>query len=144
MQRTLVLSAVLVLGVCGVWIHGAQQSAPPAQPFNTANFTGTVTPHPTADIRTSRNHFAVGARSNWHSHQGGQVIFVEEGRLRTQERGQAIRELGTGESFHTSSGIVHWHGALPGTAVTQIALSFGMTTWLEKVSDEEYARGVKR
>jgi hypothetical protein len=29
-------------------------------------------------------------------------------------------------------------GARPGAPLTQVAISFGTTTWLEKVSDEQY------
>jgi quercetin dioxygenase-like cupin family protein len=143
MQRTFVLSAVVVLGVCGVWIHAAQQQGAPApQPpaINPANFTGKVTPHLTSDIRTLRYTFDPGARTNWHSHEGGQVIFVEEGRMRTQERGHGVKELGRGETLHTAPGVPHWHGAIPKAPLTQVALSFGMTTWMEKVSDEDYTK----
>ncbi len=141
MRRTLVLSAVLVLGVCGAWLNGAPQGAQPQpQPFNPANFTGKVTPQPAADIRTSRNHFDPGARTNWHSHTGGQVILIEEGRARMQERGLAVKEFGPGESVRTAPGIVHWHGAPPNVPLTQVALTFGTTNWMEKVSDAEYSR----
>ena len=145
MLRTLVLSSVLLLGLSVAWIHGEQGSAPtqPA-PINPANFTGTVTPHQTSDIRTLRYHFDAGARTNWHSHAGGQVIFVEQGRARAQERGQTIKEFGPGDTFHTAPNVVHWHGALPNAGLTQVALSFGATNWLEKVSDEEYSRGSTR
>ena len=140
MRRTLVLSAVLVLGVMGAWMHGAQQAAVAPPAFNPANFFGTVTPKSTADIRMNRYHFDPGARTNWHSHEAGQVIYVEEGRLRVQDRGGPTRELEQGSTFHVASGVTHWHGALPGAGITQISLSFGATTWMEKVSDHDYAR----
>jgi quercetin dioxygenase-like cupin family protein len=139
MRRTFVLAAVLVVGVMSVWMHGAQQApAPPA--FNPANFSGTVTPRSTGDIRMNRYHFDPGARTNWHSHEGGQVIFVEEGRLRVQERGKPTREVDQGASFHVAPGVTHWHGALPAAGITQISLSFGTTNWMEKVNDQDYAR----
>ena len=97
MRRSLVLLGILGLGLTGVWVHAAQQvsspersaTPPPAQTFNPANFTGTVTPRNTSDIRMNRYHFDPGARTKWHSHEAGQVIYVEEGRLRVQERGKA-------------------------------------------------------
>ena len=145
MLRTFVLSSVLLLGLSVAWIHGEQAGAPaqPA-PINPANFTGTVTPHQISDIRTLRYHFDAGARTNWHSHAGGQVIYVEEGRARAQERGKATKEFGPGDTFHTAPGVVHWHGAGPIAGMTQVAMSFGTTNWLEKVSDEEYSRGSTR
>ena len=90
MRRSLVLCAILGIGLTSVWVHAAQQPATtaPAQTFNPATFTGTVTPHSTADIRMNRYHFDPGARTKWHSHEAGQVIYVEEGRLRVQERRQ--------------------------------------------------------
>jgi quercetin dioxygenase-like cupin family protein len=145
MLRTFVLSSVLLLGLSVAWIHGEQGSAPaqPA-PVNPANFTGTVTPHQISDIRTLRYHFDAGARTNWHSHAGGQVIYVEEGRARAQERGKLAREFVPGDTFHTAPGVVHWHGAGPNAGMTQVAMSFGATNWLEKVSDEEYSRSSTR
>lgn len=141
MRRSLVLSGILGLGLMGVWAHAAQQPAPaPAQTFNPANFTGTVTPRATTDIRTNRYHFDPGARTKWHSHEGGQVIYVEEGRLRVQDKGKAMREVEQGTTFHVAPGVTHWHGAPPTAGSTQISLSFGMTNWMEPVSDQDYKR----
>ena len=110
-----------------------------ARPINPANFTGLVTPHATTDIRTLRYEFAGGARTNWHSHAGGQVVFIERGRMRTQERGKGVQEFGPGALVRTEPDVVHWHGALPGDSLTQVALSFGATNWLQPVSDAEYS-----
>ena len=104
-------------------------------PINPANFTGLVTPHATTDIRTLRYEFARGARTNWHSHAGGQVVFVERGRMRTQERGKAVQEFGPGGLVRTEADVVHWHGARPDDGLTQVALSFGVTNWLQPVSE---------
>jgi quercetin dioxygenase-like cupin family protein len=140
MKRTWVLSAIFLLGLSVAWIRGEQESAPQPPPINPANFTGTVTPRQTSDIRTLRYHFDAGARTNWHSHAGGQVIYVEEGRARAQERGQPIKEFGPGDTFHTAPGVEHWHGAVPNTGLTQVALSFGATKWMEKVGNDQYSR----
>jgi quercetin dioxygenase-like cupin family protein len=145
MRRLAVLTSVLVLGAAA-WVGGAAQSAPQAPavapgqpaPINPANFVGQVTPHATTDIRTLRYEFARAARTNWHSHAGGQVVFVERGRMRTQERGKAVQEFGPGAVVRTEPDVVHWHGALPGDTLTQVALSFGVTNWQHPVSDAEY------
>ena len=149
MRRSLVLFGIVGLGMTSVWVHAAQQAsspqqsatAPPAQTFNPANFTGTVTPRSSAEIRTNRYHFDPGARTKWHSHEGGQVIFVEEGRLRVQERGKAARDVEQGATFHVAAGVEHWHGAMPnGKGITQISLSFGTTNWMEAVGESDYKR----
>jgi quercetin dioxygenase-like cupin family protein len=88
----------------------------------------------------NRYHFDPGARTKWHSHEGGQVLYAEQGRLRVQERGKAIQELAEGSTLHVPPGVPHWHGGLPGAGITQISLSFGTTTWLEPVSDQDYSR----
>jgi quercetin dioxygenase-like cupin family protein len=139
MRRSLVLLGILGLGVTGVWVHAAQQPATPAPTFNPANFTGTVTPRGTSDIRMNRYHFDPGARTKWHSHEGGQVIYVEAGRLRVQERGKASRDVDQGATLHVAPGIEHWHGAVPsGAGITQVSLSFGTTNWKDAVSDSDY------
>ncbi len=134
MMRAYVLAALVAIGGTVVL---TQQPAVPAAP-DPANFTGRVTANPTADIRPTRYTFDPGARTNWHSHAGGQVIIVEQGRLRVQERGSRGREFGPRDTYAVGSGVVHWHGARPEAALTQVAISFGMTTWLEKVTDDQY------
>ena len=150
MRRLVVLTGVVVLGAAA-WGAGALSAQAPAArsgraagqtapaPINPANFTGLVTPHATTDIRTLRYEFARGARTNWHSHAGGQVVFVERGRMRTQERGKAVQEFGPGALVRTEADVVHWHGARPDDGLTQVALSFGATNWLQPVSEAEYS-----
>ena len=141
MKRLLMLSGLVVVGFASVvWSQAAQQTAPApvAQP-NPENFVGKVTGHATADIRTLRYSFEPGARTNWHSHEGGQVILIEKGHARMQEAGGAIREMGPRESVVTAPGVKHWHGAMPNEGLTQVALSFGATNWMEKVTDGQYS-----
>jgi quercetin dioxygenase-like cupin family protein len=142
MRRLFVLSMLLLAGAASaVW---SEQNAPtPAAP-DPANFTGRITPHPTTDIRLLRYTFDPAARTNWHSHEGGQVVVVEQGRMRTQERGGAARQFAPRETYVVAPGIVHWHGALPGEPLTQVALSYGVTTWMEPVSDAQYAAAARK
>lgn len=138
MTRPVVLSLLLLAGVLTTVWSQAQQAAPATQP-DPANFTGRVTGHATADIRMNRYSFEPGARTNWHSHADGQAVYVERGRARVQERGRAMREVGPREAFTVAPGVVHWHGATPDAPLTQVSLSFGATTWLEPVTDAQYA-----
>ena len=145
MTRVMTLSILVLTGLSSVvWSQAAQQPVPaPAQP-NPENFVGKVTGHPTGDIRMLRYSFEPGARTNWHSHEGGQVILIEKGRARVQEAGGAMREIGPRESFVTAPDVKHWHGALPGEPLTQVSLSFGATNWMEKVTDDQYGAGAKK
>jgi quercetin dioxygenase-like cupin family protein len=144
MKRLLTASIVLVGGMSSIaWVQAGQPTAPVAQP-DPVNFTGKVTGHPTTDIRMLRYSFEPGARTNWHSHAAGQVIVIESGRARVQERGGPVRELGPRQALVVEPGVAHWHGALPGTPLTQVSLSFGATNWMEKVTDEQYAGAPRR
>jgi quercetin dioxygenase-like cupin family protein len=92
-----------------------------------------------------RRRFEPGARSAWHTHPAGQLIFVEEGRARIQRRGEPIRDLDPQESDFTAANVPHWHGATPDSHVIQASLSFGgIGPWLEPVTDEEYLGTTKR
>jgi 4-carboxymuconolactone decarboxylase len=139
--RVIVLAALVALGASTIVLSQSVQPTPAAP--DPANFTGRVTANPTADIRPTRYTFEPGARTNWHSHEGGQVIIVEQGRLRVQERGKPGREFGPRDTYSVGAGIVHWHGARPESPLTQVAISFGTTTWLEKVSDDQYRAAAK-
>ena len=139
MKRLALLSSLVLIGFASVvWSQSGQQPAPaPAPQPNPENFVGKVTGHPTTDIRMLRYSFEPGARTNWHSHEGGQVILIEKGTARAQEAGAAMREIGPRESFVTAPGVKHWHGAMPNEPLTQVSLSFGATNWMEKVSDQQ-------
>ena len=142
-MRVLVLSLIVVAGAASVaW---SQSAAPAAQPpsLDPNNFTGKVTPHVTSDVRLTRYTFDPGARTNWHSHEGGQVIIVEQGRMQAQERGGGRKQFGPRETYVVAPGTTHWHGALPGAPITQVAVSFGVTQWMEPVTDAQYAGGAR-
>ncbi len=92
------------------------------------------------DLTVARRNFEAGARTYWHSHSNGQLLMVEQGRMRLQKRSEAVKELGVGGSDYTAPNVVHWHGATPNAPMVQINVGFGgETKWLEAVSDKEYS-----
>ena len=134
----LAVSFALLLLITGVWTRAAQQ--PGAADLEAARFTGKSTVLQPEGVGATRRRFEAGARTAWHSHPNGQLLFVQEGRLRLQRRGQAIKEIGQGESDFTGPNVAHWHGAAASTPLTHVAVGFGgETKWLDKVTDDEYA-----
>ena len=131
-------SLVFLLVMTGVWTRAAQQ--PGAADLEAARFTGKSTVLPPDGVGVTRRRFEAGARTAWHSHPNGQLLFVQEGRLRMQRRGQPIKEIGQGDSDFTGPNVEHWHGAAASTPLTHVAVGFGgETKWLAKVTDDEYA-----
>src|SRR5437763_12889424 len=109
------------------------------QPGTTPRFTGKSEVMDGKDLSAARRSFEAGARTAWHSHDKGQLLLVEQGRMRLQKKGSAVRELGVGESDYTAPNVVHWHGAAAGQPLVQINVQFGgETKWMEKVTDAEY------
>jgi quercetin dioxygenase-like cupin family protein len=128
MTRLTVLLGLALLLVTSTY---AQQNEP--------RFTGKSVVMDGKDLSAARRSFEPGARTFWHSHDNGQLLLVEDGRMRTQKKGGAIKELGKGDSDYTGPNVVHWHGAVPGQALVQINVGFGgQTKWLEQVTDAEY------
>ena len=138
MKRLTVLLWLVFALVVGVhWVGEAQQ--PPAGGADDPRFTGKTVTMDGKDLTVARRSFEAGARSAWHSHDKGQLLMVEQGRMRTQKRGQAVKEFGVGESDYTGPSVVHWHGAAKNQALVQINVGFGgETKWMEKVSDADY------
>ena len=85
-----------------------------------------------------RFYFGPGARTKWHSHEGGQVILVEDGVGLYQEKGGPVVELRAGETHYCPPGVVHWHGASPKEGGVQFNTSRGGITWGDVVTDEEF------
>lgn len=110
------------------------------------NFTGTVwfgplAPRPRVDSLNALGvHFAAGARTDWHTHPDGQVLYVTDGAGLVQtDSGETVR-VGPGDVVYAPAGEVHWHGATPDSHLTHLSLtSHGDTQWLDrKVTSDEY------
>jgi len=84
--------------------------------------------------------FAPGTRTAWHSHQGGQTLYVTEGRGLAQSRGESIVELRPGDVHLTADGQAHWHGAAHDHFMTHISITHGPATWGDHVADAEYGQ----
>ena len=86
--------------------------------------------------------FEPGARNNWHTHPGGQILIVTEGTGYYQEKGKPIQLLRKGDVVNILPDVVHWHGASHDSEFTHIAINIntqkGIVEWLERVTDGEY------
>jgi quercetin dioxygenase-like cupin family protein len=89
--------------------------------------------------------FEPGARSAWHTHPLGQRLLVMSGVGLTQEWGKPVQVIRAGDVVSCPPGVKHWHGAAATTAMTHLAVTGTLdgknVTWMEKVSDEQYAQG---
>jgi quercetin dioxygenase-like cupin family protein len=138
MRRILLACSLgLIFAGSAVWTRAAQQAG--AAGPDESHFTGkTITLDASGAVLTRRS-FEAGARTAWHSHPRGQLLFVQEGRARIQKRGQPFKDMGPGESDYTGPNVVHWHGATPTAPLVHVAVGFGgETKWLDKVTDEDY------
>ena len=143
-RRTSALVALLGGGsLCLVLT--AQQPAQPAQAgAPQANFTGTVRSVDASNVRAVRFQYDAGARSYWHTHDGIQILLLEQGRGRMQVQGQRVQELVPGQPVLLAAGLAHWHGAATDQGLTQIAVNVGGVTWGKPVTDQEYLADMKR
>jgi quercetin dioxygenase-like cupin family protein len=118
---------------------------PPTTKGPADTFTGDVWVDPiTRGLPPSRLnvavvHFTPGARSAWHTHDGGQTLYVTEGRGLVQVRGHDGVELHAGDVVFTPDGEAHWHGATPHDLMTHLSITEGAPHWGDHVTDEEYA-----
>ena len=113
-------------------------------------FTGTVRIDPlfaaVEPARAAGNAvtFEPGARTAWHTHPLGQTLVVTSGFGRVQRDGGPVEEIRPGDVVQFAPGEKHWHGASPTTAMTHIAIQEALdgkaVTWMEHVSDADYAR----
>ncbi len=116
------------------------------EPAGEEHFTGQVrmaalaTPPDEDGLLVLGVEFAPGARTDWHSHPGGQVLYVVDGVCRLGNEAGELVELTPGDVAQIPAGEVHWHGASPHGSMTHLSLtSHGVTRWEpRKVTDDEY------
>ena len=123
--------------------RAAQTSAEGGDP---KTFTGDVVRSTLASdkagtpVNVYRVEFAPGARTHWHTHDGPQWLFVVEGRIRVQKLGEAATEAVAGDAVVIQPGEKHWHGAAAHERGVHLAVNVNAkTTWMEPVTDAEYA-----
>lgn len=121
----------------------------PTKPANPEYFTGRVWQDPVieapepARIRALKVTFEPGARTAWHTHPLGQTLHVLSGVGLVGLRDRAPQVIREGDTVWIPPGEEHWHGAGPETMMCHLALqeaeNGSVATWLEQVSDVEYA-----
>lgn len=86
--------------------------------------------------------FEAGARSNWHSHPGGQILIVTGGVGYHQIKGKPIEVIRKGDVVKCPPDVDHWHGASKDSSMTHIYIvpntEKGIVDWKKPVTDEEY------
>jgi quercetin dioxygenase-like cupin family protein len=127
---------------------GSRPTIRPPQDY----FTGTVWQDPIiaaaapARVVSARVAFEPGARTAWHTHPLGQTLYVVFGIGRVQAKGGPIREIRAGDTVWIPPGEKHWHGASLKNAMVHIAMQESLegshVSWMEQVTDEEYAGAV--
>lgn len=112
------------------------------------NFNGTaylqrlMTDAENFDVVVSDVIFDPAARNSWHSHPGGQILIATAGRGCYQEKGKPVQILNPGDVVAIPANVVHWHGAMPDSKFSHIAINtkvhLGATQWQQPVTEEEY------
>ena len=112
------------------------------------HFTGTVlfgplSAAPDRSLNALGVLFEPRARTDWHTHPDGQVLYVVSGAGKVQQDdGETVR-ISTGDVVYSPPGEKHWHGATETGYLMHLSFTTGgATEWLpDKVSDEDYRRG---
>ena len=82
------------------------------------------------------------ARTAWHTHPLGQTLIVTSGLGWAQREGGPIEEIRPGDVVWFSPNEKHWHGAMPTSAMTHIAIQEALddkvVDWMEQVSEAQY------
>lgn len=114
-------------------------------PSGDDHFTGTVWNRRLSEsengITMIAVQFAPGARSDWHSHPGGQLLYVVSGAGLVQTEDGSTISIAPGDVVHAPPGERHWHGAAPDSPMMHLSLTTGgPAAWEGKVNHEEYRR----
>ena len=117
------------------------------QYFSGRSWLAPLTSMKELNVPVSNVTFEPGCRNNWHSHTGGQLLVCVGGEGYYQEKGKPARRLKAGDVVEIAPDVVHWHGAAPDSWFSHLAVECNpqtnKNTWLNPVTDEEYAEAVK-
>lgn len=89
---------------------------PDGNQISGGNFMGTVLVNMVAEPDDSLNtvvgkvRFKPKARTNWHSHAGGQILIITDGVGYYKEKGKPALIIRKGDVIKAPANILHWHG----------------------------------
>lgn len=91
-------------------------------------------------------HFTPGARTAWHSHAGGQVLYVVDGHGVVAVRDGESLLVAAGDVVHAHAGEWHFHGADADHLMTHMSITEPgtVTEWGDHVTDDEYHDALDR
>lgn len=114
----------------------------PHEMFTGAVWFGPLAPPATEEaLNTLGVMFSPGARTAWHRHIEGQVLYIAHGAgIVANDAGDRV-EVGAGDAVVIPPGEIHWHGAARSSHMMHLSITTGgPTEWLgRKVTDEEYS-----
>lgn len=114
------------------------------------NFTGNaynygmVMPDSTYTTVVGNVYFEPKARSNWHTHPGGQILVITDGVGYHQIEGEPVQTIRKGDVVKCPPETKHWHGASADQGMQQMYIvpntENGIVNWMEPVTDEQYPK----
>jgi 4-carboxymuconolactone decarboxylase len=161
-STVLALTALAVIATASVYAQSGTPQTPKeimvspgaaraAQPGPTKTFTGKVTVKPLFNARApgrtggAEVTFPPKARTFWHTHPLGQTLVVTKGTGWVGRWNGPVQVMKEGDVVQIPANTKHWHGGTTETSVTHIAIQEnakdGPVTWLEAVSEDQYAKG---
>jgi len=151
-SRVFAVAAFLLLGIAawGLTLVSSPTDGTAAEPQQAPVITGRLEDLDLGNLSIRRFRFPAGSRLGWHTHlDGPQLLMMEDGKGRVQERGGPVVELLPNEPFVTLAGVEHWHGAAPDEGGVQWNIYNGIgvpgsVTWGSAVTEDEYNAPVAR
>jgi (4S)-4-hydroxy-5-phosphonooxypentane-2,3-dione isomerase len=109
-------------------------SFPPA-PDDLAHFNGyaelrRLAPEPKATV--AHVHFPPGVRTDWHRHEGQQLLWFTEGDGEVARPNETPLSCQAGDIVRIEAGSDHWHGASAEHYAAHIAITIGATEWQDR------------
>ena len=87
-----------------------------------------VSPSP-ADADVLRVHYGPASVTNWHSHPGGQFLYILSEGATVGTEGDGAVHLEQGTLVIVPPGERHWHGSTNSREATFLAVTWGVTRW---------------
>ena len=97
-------------------------------------------PEASPSLRSAVVSFAAGARTAWHTHPRGQMIYIVSGICLAQKEGGELLRVTAGDAVWFAPNEKHWHGAAPNRPMVHLAVQEAdergeVVVWLEHVKD---------